>query len=102
MRGGESLAYDLIVWRGRVRGRVALLLRSTERKPPAGQILGQDFVEIFLQICPHLMLAIRKLEEGGKYLVEIFKINHHRVRLLFFLFFLFFFFPLKHRQQTTE
>ena len=53
MRGGESLAYDLIVWRGRVRGRVALLLRSTERKPPAGQILGQDICRNFPHICPH-------------------------------------------------
>jgi hypothetical protein len=33
MRGDESLADDLIVRMGRVRGRVALLLRSTERKP---------------------------------------------------------------------
>jgi hypothetical protein len=35
MRGDESLAYDLTVRVGRVRGRVALLLRSTERKPLA-------------------------------------------------------------------
>ena len=34
MRGGKSFAYDLIASHGRVRGRVALLLRSTERKPP--------------------------------------------------------------------
>ena len=32
-RGDKSLAYDLIVWSGRVSGRVALLLRSAERQP---------------------------------------------------------------------
>ena len=33
--GDRSLAYDLIVKRGIVSGRVALLLRSTEIKPDA-------------------------------------------------------------------
>ena len=33
MRGDKSFAYDLIVPPGRVSSRVALLLRSTERKP---------------------------------------------------------------------
>ena len=33
MRGVKSLAYDLVVPPGRVSGRVALLLRSTERQP---------------------------------------------------------------------
>jgi hypothetical protein len=35
MRGVETLADDLVERRGHVRGRVALLLRSSECKPPA-------------------------------------------------------------------
>ena len=35
MRGDKSFAYDLIDWPGPVRGRVALLLRSTEGNPDA-------------------------------------------------------------------
>ena len=38
MHGDKSFAYDLLVRPGRVSGRVALLLRSTERKPVAGKI----------------------------------------------------------------
>ena len=38
MRGDKSFAYDLLVRPGRVSGRVALLLRSTERQPVAGEI----------------------------------------------------------------
>jgi hypothetical protein len=38
MRGDKSFAYDLLARPGRVSGRVALLLRSTERKPVAGKI----------------------------------------------------------------
>ena len=38
MRGDKSFAYDLLVRPGRVSGRVALLLRSAERKPVAGKI----------------------------------------------------------------
>jgi hypothetical protein len=33
MLGDKSFAYDLVVERGVVRGRVALLLRSAETKP---------------------------------------------------------------------
>ena len=37
-RGVESLADDLVVRNGRVRSRVALLLRSSERQPVLRQI----------------------------------------------------------------
>ena len=43
--GDRSLAYDLIVKRGIVSGRVALLLRSTEIKPDA------FLRSVFLLIC---------------------------------------------------
>jgi hypothetical protein len=42
MRGDKSFAYDLLVRPGRVSGRVALLLRSAERKPVAGKICGES------------------------------------------------------------
>jgi hypothetical protein len=38
MRGDKSFAYDLVARHGPVSGRVALLLRSTEGKPPDGSI----------------------------------------------------------------
>lgn len=49
MRGDKSFAYDLLVRPGRVSGRVALLLRSTERKPVAGKIC-ESFSSLLLPI----------------------------------------------------
>ena len=45
MRGAKSLAYDLVVRRGRVNSRVALLLRAIERNPLTSRF--------FLRECPH-------------------------------------------------
>ena len=48
--GDRSLAYDLIVKRGIVSGRVALLLRSTEIKPDT--FLRSVLVIYFFSILP--------------------------------------------------
>ena len=42
MRGVKSLAYDLVVYVGRVNSRVALLLRSVERKPTVSDLTGDS------------------------------------------------------------
>lgn len=57
MRGDKSFAYDLLVRPGRVSGRVALLLRSTERKPVAGKICEK--------FSPHQYNALCEVLEGG-------------------------------------
>ncbi len=51
MRGDKSFAYDLLVRPGRVSGRVALLLRSTERKPVAGKICERNSLPISVPPC---------------------------------------------------
>lgn len=56
MRGDKSFAYDLLVRPGRVSGRVALLLRSTERKPVAGKICEK--------FSPHQCTTLREVLEG--------------------------------------
>lgn len=55
MRGDKSFAYDLIVWPGRVSGRVALLLRSTERKP----VRQLDLLRKLSPICDPLDVVLR-------------------------------------------
>ena len=42
-RGVESLAYDLVVRNGHVRGRVVLLLRSAECQPPSVRFFRESF-----------------------------------------------------------
>ena len=59
MRGDESLADDLVVGHGRVRGRVALLLRSTERQP----FCSLDFFDTYLPF-PSVDLATGRRQEG--------------------------------------
>ena len=59
MRGDKSFAYDLIVWPGRVSGRVALLLRSTERKP----VCQLDLLSRLSPICGSLHGRFR----GGRH-----------------------------------
>ena len=59
MRGDESLADDLVVGHGRVRGRVALLLRSTERQP----FCSLDFFDTYLPF-PSVDLATGRQQEG--------------------------------------
>lgn len=56
MRGDKSFAYDLLVRPGRVSGRVALLLRSTERKPVAGKICEK--------FSPHQCTTLCEVLEG--------------------------------------
>ena len=52
--GDRSLAYDLIVKRGIVSGRVALLLRSTEIKPDT--FLRSAFYLFFLRPKYYMMV----------------------------------------------
>lgn len=61
MRGDGSLAYDLNVSRGRVRGRVVLSLRSAERKP----ICELDLYGCTLGAPPPLMGRYMRSFEGG-------------------------------------
>jgi hypothetical protein len=58
MRGDKSFAYDLLVRPGRVSGRVALLLRSTERKPVAGKICEK--------FSPHQCTTLCEVLEGNE------------------------------------
>lgn len=55
MRGDESFAYDLIAGQSRVSGRVALLLRSTERNLSAARF-----------VTPHPLLTTVKPGRGAR------------------------------------
>jgi hypothetical protein len=53
MRGDKSFAYDLIVPLGRVSSRVALLLRSTERKPTRTRFVDYIITHCFSDLIHH-------------------------------------------------
>ena len=62
MRGVKSLAYDLVVRRGRVNSRVALLLRAIERNPPTSRFFAGSAPPHFL---PPSARRLARSVEGG-------------------------------------